>query len=121
MKRILVVDDEPEILRLLTGFLSSREYDVFTASDGVEAISKVRTVRPDAVLLDIIMPGMGGIDVLKEIKAMDPETVVLMVTGVIDDQVNELARQAGADGYILKPFDFDDLDTILREKISLAP
>ena len=121
MKRILVVDDEQQILRLLTGFLSSRGYDVFTASDGVEALSKVRTVHPDAVLLDIIMPGMGGIEVLKEIKAIDPETVVLMITGVIDEQVNELARQAGADGYILKPFNFDDLDTALREKLNRAP
>ena len=71
MEKILVVDDELEVCNALREFLSLKGYEVHTAQDGVTAISQVKEVKPHIVLLDMIMPGMGGIDVLKEIKRID--------------------------------------------------
>ena len=69
---LLVVDDEPHIIRILKNYLKLESYDVHTATNGLEAIQKVMEVNPRIVLLDIIMPGMGGIDALKEIKKIKP-------------------------------------------------
>jgi len=72
MERILVVDDETQIVRLLQKYFASKGYEVHTARSGLEAVDRVKDVRPDVVLLDILMPGMGGLDTLKEIKKIDP-------------------------------------------------
>jgi len=117
MERILVVDDEIHIGRILKKFLTSQSYDVYTATDGLEAIEKVKEVRPHVVLLDLIMPGMGGIDTLKEIKKINSKIVVIMITAVIDEELAKRALQLGADFYITKPFELDYLETCVREKI----
>jgi len=72
MERILVVDDEAQIVRLLQKYFASKGYEVHTAGSGLEAVDRVKDVRPDVVLLDILMPGMGGLDALKEIKKIEP-------------------------------------------------
>ena len=82
MGRILVVDDEIAICNLLRQFLTSKGYEVYTAPDGQTAIARVRELRPHIVLLDIMMPGMGGIDTLKEIKKVDPRVAVIMLTAI---------------------------------------
>jgi len=118
MERILVVDDEIHIVRLLQKYLVPKEYEVFTATDGPEAIQKVKDIRPHVVLLDIIMPGMGGIEVLKEIKKIDPKIAVIMVTAVIDEELAKRAMQLGADDYITKPIDFNYLETCVMVKLA---
>lgn len=110
MERILVVDDEIHVVRLLKKFLISKSYDVYTATDGLEAVQKIREVNPHLVLLDIIMQGMGGLDVLKEIKKINPKIAVIMVTAVIDEELAKRAMQLGADDYIYKPLNFDDIE-----------
>jgi len=116
MEKILVVDDESHIVRLLKKYLKSESYKVYTATDGAEAIKKVMEVNPRIVLLDIIMPDMSGIDVLKEIKRINPKISVIMATAVIDEKLAKKAMQYGADDYITKPFDLDSLGKHIRIK-----
>ncbi len=117
MGKILVVDDEIEVVRLLKDFLTSKDYEVYTAPNGAEALALVKEVKPDIVLLDIIMPGMGGIDTLKEIKKIDPTTAVIMVTAVIDEELAKRAVNLGAFDYITKPINIDYLETCVLVKM----
>ncbi len=117
MERILVVDDEIQVVRLLQKYLASKEYDVYTATDGLEAIQKVKDMRPHIVLLDIIMPGMGGIDTLKEIKKINSKIAVIMITAVIDEELAQRAIQLGADDYITKPLNLNYIETCVMVKM----
>ena len=117
MERILVVDDEIHVVRLLRKYLASKAYEVHTAVNGLEAIEKVKEVKPHVVLLDIIMPGMGGIDTLKEIKKINPKIAVIMVTAVIDEELAKRALQLGADDYITKPLDLNYIETSVMVKM----
>ena len=117
MDKILVVDDEYEVVRLLQKFLKSKGYDVDTATSGAEAIEKVRTGKPQMVLLDIIMPRMGGLDTLKEIKKIDPDVAVIMVTAVIDEELVKRALELGAYDYITKPIDLKYMETTVLIKM----
>jgi len=115
--KILVVDDEVQVVNLLKKYLDSKGYEVYTATNGQEAISKVREVTPHIVLLDIIMPGMGGMDALQEIKKVNPKFAVIMLTAVIDEELAKRAIQLGADDYITKPFNLENLEAVLMVKI----
>ena len=117
MERILVVDDEIEVCKILKEFLSEKGYEVYTALDGATALQKVRETKPHVVLLDIIMPGMGGIDVLKEIKKIDPTTGVIMITAVTDHELAKRTLELGAYDYITKPVDLDYLENVLMVMI----
>ena len=117
MGKILVVDDEVEVVRLLENFLTSKGYEVYTALNGADALALVKKVKPDIVLLDIMMPGMGGIDTLKEIKKIDPTTAVIMVTAIIDEELANRAVKLGAFDYITKPINIDYLETCVLVKM----
>ena len=117
MGRILVVDDEVEACNVLEEFLSSKGHEVLTALDGPAAISKVKEAKPDIVLLDMIMPGMGGIDVLKEIKKLDPAVTVIMVTVVTDHEQAKKTLELGAYDYITKPVDLNYLENVVMVKL----
>jgi DNA-binding response OmpR family regulator len=116
MGRILVVDDEVAICNLLKEFLSRKGYDVYTAPDGRAAIAMVKERRPHIVLLDIMMPGMGGIDTLKEIKKVDPRVVVIMLTAIADNELGLRTLELGASDYICKPLDLSYLESLLAVK-----
>ncbi len=113
----MVVDDEEEVLNTLKEFLTVKGYEVHTARDGLEAIEKMKEVRPHVVFLDIIMPGMGGIDALKEIKKIDPLVGVIMATAVTDEELGKRTLQLGAYDYITKPFDLNYIETVVLVKI----
>ena len=117
MDRILVVDDEAEVCNALKDFLSLKEYEVETALDGPTALKKVEEFNPHIVLLDIIMPGMGGIDVLSSIKNIDPKIGIVMTTAVADEEIARRTIQLGAYDYILKPIDLNHLETVLMVKM----
>ncbi len=117
MQRILVVDDEIEVCNVLRDFLTVKGYDVYTASDGRTAIAKVKEIRPHIVLLDIMMPGMGGLETLKEIRKVDPRVGVIMVTAIFDEELGKRAIELGAYDYITKPVSLDYLETVLRVKM----
>jgi len=105
--KILIVDDEPFNLDLLEQPLAEAGYAIERAASGVEALKHVGSSLPDVVLLDQVMPGMSGLDVLREIRRKDPEIVVIIVTahGTIELAVE--AMQQGAYDFLTKPFDSD--------------
>ncbi|OPL10822.1 MAG: hypothetical protein AVO38_16230 [delta proteobacterium ML8_D] len=117
MERILVVDDEIEVCTVLKEFLDSKGYETHIALTGRTALRKVKEVKPRIVLLDIIMPGMGGIEVLKEIKKIDPTLGVIMVTAVDDHELAMQILELGADDYITKPLDLDYIELVVMAKI----
>jgi len=100
---ILVVDDEPQIRRVLRSTLSSNGYVITEAKSGEEAVDLLRKERPDLVLLDVNMPGIGGIEACREIRASsDAPIIMLTVRNAERDKV--AALDAGADDYVVKPF-----------------
>lgn len=117
MGKILVVDDEIEVCKALKEFLSIKGYETFTAQSGKEALSIVAAENPHIVLLDIIMPGMSGIETLEAIKKTAPATGVVMITAVTDEALGNQALKIGADDFITKPVDLDYLETVLMVKI----
>jgi len=117
MEKILVVDDEIEVCNALTEFLSIKGYQALAAQSGKEALLVVNEKQPHIVLLDIIMPGMSGIETLKEIKKIAPRTGVVMITAVTDEALGNKALKLGADDFITKPVDLDYLETVLMVKI----
>lgn len=119
MKTLLVVDDESEICEFLKVFFEDREYEVEVAQCGADALEAVKTHRPAVVLLDIHMPGMDGMSVLKHIKEQAPGTKVIMVTAVETKEKIEEAMRLGADNYITKPLSLEYLEKDVQEKICL--
>jgi two-component system nitrogen regulation response regulator NtrX len=104
---ILVVDDEPSILKSLSGVLTDEGFDVLTASNGYEALKVIDTSSPDLVLLDIWMQGIDGIETLKEIKKNNPQTQVIMITGHGTIETAVQATKSGAFDFIEKPLSID--------------
>ena len=104
-KKILVVDDEQAFLRVLQNRLESMGYEVVTASNGKEALEKIKTDKPDAVLLDIMMPVLDGIQTLKEIRKKDKNLPVFMLTVSSDTERFKSAKDLNASGFIIKTGD----------------
>jgi two-component system response regulator MprA len=117
--RILAVDDDPEILNLLSRGLKFEGYEVETAETGEKAIARFRESAPDLVLLDVMMPGIDGIEVAREMRKLR-DTPVLMLTAkdAVTDKVAGL--DAGADDYLVKPFAFDELLARIRALLRRA-
>lgn len=117
MGRILIVDDETDVVRLLQKYLTSKKYEVYTATSGLEAIQKVKEVMPHIVFLDLIMPGMGGIETMQEIKKINPKIIVTMVTAVIDEELAKRTVELGADDYIVKPIQLELIRAYVATKV----
>jgi DNA-binding response OmpR family regulator len=115
--KILVVDDDEHILRSLSQYLELEDFQVFSASSGPEALQLFAQEKPDLLVLDVMMPGMDGFQVLETLR-QDPETAavpVLMLTA--RDQHNDILKgyQMGATSYLVKPFNLDELVEAIRE------
>ena len=106
--RMLIVEDEPDLRECLQDFFTAKGFLVACATGGDEAMDWLQQHVPDVLLLDVNMPGHSGIEVLRFAKQLYPEAKAVMVTGVERRETEELARQYGAIGYIMKPFDFSD-------------
>ncbi|MBF4614393.1 response regulator [Curtobacterium sp. VKM Ac-1376] len=111
--KVLIADDDAQLVRALSVTLSARGYDVVTARDGREAIDAVITERPDLVLLDLGMPRLDGIGVLEGVRAWS-QVPVLVLSGRTDSSDKVDALDAGADDYVTKPFQMDELLARLR-------
>jgi DNA-binding response OmpR family regulator len=113
MDKVLVVDDEVAVRDLLKDFLTLKGYKVYTAPDGSAAINKVKEVCPHLVLLDIVMPGISGIKVLKEIKKLNPKTGVIMLTAVPEQGIITESIDLGAYDYITKPMNLKHVEKVV--------
>lgn len=106
--RILVVDDDPEIVSFLKRGLTYEGYTVDTANDGTEALAKARDAEPDLVILDVMMPGIDGLEVSKRLRQASKLPILMLTAkGTVADRVKGL--DSGADDYLVKPFAFDEL------------
>ncbi len=120
-KRILVIDDEPDFLKLIKIRLEANNFDVITALGGKEGLGKIKSDQPDAVLLDILMPEMDGIEALKAIRQEDKTLPVFMITVFsandrFDQERFKVAKSLGATGFIFKT---KDLDKEIKNVITL--
>jgi DNA-binding response OmpR family regulator len=115
-RRILVVDDDPRLLHIVAMYLGIEGYDVKTAANGEEGLREVETHQPDLIILDIMMPGMDGIETCRRIRS-NPQTVnvpVLMFSALSGDDDVERARLAGANHLITKPFNLVGLGSVVK-------
>ena len=121
--RILVVDDEPQIRRVLRTTLSAQGYEVFDSKSGEEALLAIRDQRFDLILLDLNMPGMGGLAACREIRE-GSDVAIIMLTVRSSEQDKVAALDAGADDYVTKPFGIPELLARIRaalRRVQLAP
>ena len=107
-RRMLIVEDEQDISDCLQTFFSSRGFAVNSAFSGEEAIAHLKEHPADVVLLDILLPGLSGIEVLKRVKEFLPHAKIIMVTGLDQTDLRNQAYRYGAAAYITKPFDFSN-------------
>ena len=112
-KRVLIVDDDPEIRDLIAEFLGERGFEVLQAGNGLEALLQVKHARPDGVILDIQMPRLGGLEALKRIHTFDANIAVVIVSGIADEEIREKARAFGAKAVLEKPVVLSELLTAL--------
>ncbi len=106
--KVLVVDDEPQILRALRINLQARQYDVVTASDATSALREARTQRPDLIVLDLGLPDLDGVEVIRQVRSWSPVPIVVL-SGRADSRDKIEALDAGADDYVTKPFSLEEL------------
>lgn len=119
MSRILIVDDEPQILHALETNLRAAGYEIDTAETGEDALTKAKVRPPDGVILDLVLPGKSGVEVCRELREWsDAAVLVLSVVGEESDKV--AALDAGADDYVTKPFGVDELLARLRAALRRA-
>ena len=117
--KILIVDDAPELTQLLKMTLSREGYRVETANDGLEGLRKAYDLRPDLILLDIMMPGMSGMEMLARFREFS-DVPVIMLTALGKTEIKIDGLNKGADDYVTKPFDTDELKARIRALLRRA-
>lgn len=108
MRRILIVDDERDVCECLTEFFKTKGCTVASVFSGEEALDRLEQDAADVVVLDILLPGLSGIEILRRVHERDPHIRVVMLTGINEAELRRKARSYGAVGYITKPFDFSE-------------
>lgn len=116
MTKILVVDDEPSIIKLITSYLKIEGYEVLTAADGLTAIKTARAFKPDLVILDVMLPGIDGLEVLSQLRR-ESDSYVILLTARTEETDKIVGLSLGADDYVTKPFSPREL--IARVKAAL--
>jgi len=121
-KRILIVDDEEDILNLLRFRLEANNYEVLTASDGQEGLNKARTERPDLMILDLMLPKLDGYKVCRMLKfdKIYKAIPIIIFTAKAQQKDEELGKEIGADAYIAKPFEPEVLLEKMKELLNIA-
>jgi two-component system OmpR family response regulator len=115
--KVLLVDDEVEFVTTLAERLELRGIDASLATDGAEALKRIEADRPQVVVLDVLMPGLGGLAVLDRIKKMDPEIKVILLTGRGSDEASDQKIPQGAFDYLIKPVNIDELIERMRQAL----
>jgi two-component system alkaline phosphatase synthesis response regulator PhoP len=116
MKKILVIDDEPSITNLVSAYLKPGGYEVYTAADGNAGLKAARAFKPDLIILDVMLPGMDGIELLSRLRR-ESEVYVIMLTAKTEETDKIVGLSVGADDYVTKPFSPREL--VARVKAAL--
>jgi DNA-binding response OmpR family regulator len=115
--RVLIVEDDPDLLVVLRVNLTAMGMEPILAGDGRTAISRIQAERPDAVVLDVMLPGIDGWSVLEDLHAMGDPVPIVVCSAKKDIEDMERARELGATGYVVKPFDIDRLIDAVMEAV----
>jgi DNA-binding response OmpR family regulator len=120
-KKILLVDDEVDIVTVIRLRLESSGYEVIVARDGKEALNTARSVRPDLIILDLMLPGMDGFHVARMLKydAHYKDIPIIMLTAKAGEESRKTGAQVGADAYMNKPFEAEKLLSKIRELLTV--
>jgi two-component system alkaline phosphatase synthesis response regulator PhoP len=120
-QRILIVEDEPDLVRALSLNLKAEGFDVISASRGEKGIEDALAKRPDLVLLDVMLPGLNGFDVCRELRRKGFAAPIVMLTARTDEMDRVLGLEIGADDYITKPFGLRELLARIRVRLRKHP
>ncbi len=124
MARLLVVDDDPTVAEVVGGYLSRAGHDVLLVGDGVSALRVVAEAPPDLIVLDLMLPGVDGLEVCRRVRAEHPAVLVIMLTALAEEEDRIAGLQVGADDYITKPFSPRELvlrvESVLRRGAGAA-
>jgi len=118
--KILLVDDEADIIEVIQDRLEAYGFSVITAGSGLEALKKLSVEKFDGVFLDVKMPEMGGIEALEEIRKRDTKTPIIIITSSSTREAAIDALAKGANEYILKPFEWDELKTKVQKVLNVS-
>lgn len=123
-KSILVIDDEPQIVEICRDYLKASGFEVITANDGLKGLAAARRDRPDLVVLDLMLPGMDGLDVCRELRR-ESSIPIIMLTARVEEADRLVGLELGADDYLTKPFSPRELvarvRTVLRRASGAPP
>ena len=116
-KKILVVDDEPQIVEVIQARLQAQGYDVITGANGQEALTKARSEMPDLIVLDLMLPKMDGYRVgrLLKLDELYKHIPILILSARMESEYQELGLEGGADAFLSKPFDAEEFVAKIRE------
>ena len=117
MTKILIIDDERPIRETLEMFLREKGYDVATSESGEAGLKLIRKNQPDIVILDLRLPGIDGIEVLRIIKQLTPRSMVVVITAYHDKEIYDQAESLGACGYIVKPIDVAEFEVTIDKAV----
>ena len=117
-KRILVIDDDIDILRVFKIILEREGYIVETAETGMDALEKIKNAKFNVYLIDVKLPDMDGTEILRQI-ANDSETIKIIVTGFSSDEVGKKAADYGADDFLVKPVKAEELIATVRDRLTI--
>ena len=109
MKKLLVVDDEEGIVEEVRSFFTEEGYEVHTAATGKEGMNLIASIQPDVLLVDIKLPDISGLVILKACKEISPATKVIVNTGYVDQAIIDEAEKLGRDAFLQKPFNLEHL------------
>ena len=118
MAKLLIVDDESDIREFARNFFKKRKIEVFVASGGCQALDLIAREGPDLVLLDVKMEEMTGIEVLRQLRKINPSIKVIMVSGIEEEETINEAKALGVIGYIHKPFILEELEKIVLSQLT---
>jgi two-component system, chemotaxis family, chemotaxis protein CheY len=119
--KVLVVDDSGLARRRVRAILEAAGYDVVEADDGMSALEQYFVARPDLVVLDLVMKGMYGLEVLSKLREMDSAARVIIVSADVQTSSHELAAERGAVGFLTKPIETDEMLTLVRSTLEARP
>jgi two-component system alkaline phosphatase synthesis response regulator PhoP len=123
MTKILVVDDEPSIVKLVMAYLKPEGYEVLTATDGPSGLKSARAFKPDVVVLDIMLPGMDGLEVLQQLRR-ESQAYVILLTARTEEADKVIGLSVGADDYMTKPFSPRELTARIKaalRRLQMSP